>query len=91
MRGEIIHYDDSQGLGLISADDGSRYAFGRDDLRQTAPLGKGTCVDFRAQAGRAHEIFPVRGYARLTAPDADGTKRRKSRFFQLMTALGFTS
>lgn len=61
MRGEVLHYDSGQGLGFISGDDGSRYAFERGDLRQMTPIARAMRVDFRADSGRAREIFRVRG------------------------------
>lgn len=59
MRGEILHYDVSQGIGFISADDGSRYMFSRNDLQQSQRVGKGTRVDFRADGQNAREVFIV--------------------------------
>jgi len=59
MRGEILHYDVSQGIGFISAQDGSRYMFSRNDLQQAQRVGKGTQVDFRADGQNAREVFIV--------------------------------
>lgn len=61
MRGEVLHYDDGQGLGFISGDDGGRYAFARSDLRQMTPVRRAMRVDFRTDGGRAREIFRVPG------------------------------
>lgn len=60
MRGEILHYDETQGFGFISGIDGNRYAFAREDLRRAAPLSKGTHVEFQPDAGYARGVFPVR-------------------------------
>lgn len=59
MRGEILTYDDGPGTGLISGDDGVRYAFGRSDLQQLTPLRTGTKVDFVAVDGLATQIFVI--------------------------------
>ena len=59
MRGEILSYDDIQGVGLISGDDGVRYGFSRADLQQLTPVRAGTKVDFVALDGAATQIFVV--------------------------------
>lgn len=59
MRGEILTYDDGPGTGLISGDDGVRYAFTRSDLQQLTPLRTGTKVDFVAADGVATQIFVI--------------------------------
>lgn len=57
MRGEILHYDVEQGIGFISADDGSRYMFSRGDLMQAQRVGKGTKIDFRPEGQNAREVY----------------------------------
>lgn len=59
MRGEILHYDIEQGIGFVSADDGNRYMFSRNDLQQSQRVGKGTRIDFRAEGQNAREVFIV--------------------------------
>ncbi len=59
MRGEILTYDDGPGTGLISGDDGARYAFTRADLQQLTPLRAGAKVDFVAADGVATQIFVI--------------------------------
>ncbi len=58
MRGKVLSYTDLEGTGLISGDDGQRYAFTRGDLgggvRSVVP---GTEVDFEAQDGAARNIY----------------------------------
>jgi len=61
MRGEVIHYDDSQGIGYISGDDGSRYGFTRADMRQLVAVGRGSRVDFTVDGGNARDIFVMAG------------------------------
>ena len=64
MRGDILHFDSAQGVGVINGDDGSRYAFVRRDLYGRAPLAKAMRVEFRADGGRARDIARARGDAR---------------------------
>jgi uncharacterized membrane protein YhaH (DUF805 family) len=57
MRGEVLRYDDLQGVGLISGADGNRYKFRRSDLEQLAPIAPGMAVDFVANGEEANEVF----------------------------------
>jgi uncharacterized membrane protein YhaH (DUF805 family) len=67
MRGDILHFDGAQGVGVINGDDGSRYAFARGDLYERVPLGKAMRVEFRAERGRARNIARARGDARAAS------------------------
>jgi uncharacterized membrane protein YhaH (DUF805 family) len=59
MRGVVLQYDDSAGIGSISGDDGVRYSFKRSDLQQLRPIVSGTKVDFVPNAGAATEVFII--------------------------------
>ncbi len=61
MRGEVIHYDDNQGVGYISGDDGERYGFTRADMKQLVSVGRGTRVDFTRDGVNARDIFLMAG------------------------------
>ncbi|MBI1406896.1 MAG: NINE protein [Caulobacter sp.] len=58
MRGKVLSFNEADGSGLISGDDGHRYPFGRDDLaggvRSIVP---GTEVDFETAEGMARSIY----------------------------------
>lgn len=60
MRGRVIAYDNDQGRGIISGDDGNRYEFVRGSLggnmRSVRP---GTDVDFDISGRQATDIFPL--------------------------------
>lgn len=60
MRGDVLHYDEGQGIGFIAGAGGKRYSFERSDLRQLVPIGKGTPVEFQPDGDAAREIFVVR-------------------------------
>ena len=64
MRGDILHFDSVQGVGVINGDDSSRYAFARGDLYERVQLAKAVRVEFRADGGRARDIARARGDAR---------------------------
>ena len=78
MRGEVLHYDESQGFGFIQGADGNRYAFTRETLRRTFPVAKGMQVEFREGGGYARDVLAIRGAtepARSPAPAAAPTNR----------------
>ncbi|MBN8552270.1 MAG: DUF805 domain-containing protein [Caulobacterales bacterium] len=56
MRGQILTFDAETGGGLISGDDGNRYAFSALDVRGNVPA-VGSTVDFVAADGYAREVF----------------------------------
>lgn len=68
MRGEILHYDETQGYGFITGDDGNRYGFAREDLRVEARLSKGLEVEFQPNGGQARSVFPIRATDPAVAP-----------------------
>ena len=62
MRGKVLSYDDSTALGLISGDDGVRYAFTRGDLQDgLRVISAGTNVDFNVVEDRATSVYALRG------------------------------
>jgi len=69
MRGDILHFDGTRGVGVINGDDGSRYAFARGDLYERVPLAKAARVEFRAERGRARDIARPRGDARTVSTE----------------------
>ncbi|MCO5071492.1 MAG: DUF805 domain-containing protein [Rhizobiaceae bacterium] len=69
MRGEILHYDVSQGIGFISAEDGTRYMFSRNDLMQSQRITKGMKVDFQPEGQNARDVRLANQVAAATAQD----------------------
>ncbi|WP_114952159.1 hypothetical protein [Sphingosinicella terrae] len=59
MLGTILGYDESEGTGAISADDGARYRFSRADWKSGAGPAAGAKVDFETADGAAREIYAV--------------------------------
>lgn len=78
MRGDILHYDEISGIGLISAEDGNRYSFSASDFREDAPLAKGKRVDFTPVAGTATEIYLVVPAVSCSPPVSPPTDRSLS-------------
>lgn len=60
MRGDVLHYDETQGFGFIDGADGNRYTFAREDLRHAATTSKGVTVEFQPSGGQAREVFVIR-------------------------------
>jgi uncharacterized membrane protein YhaH (DUF805 family) len=76
MRGDILHFDNAQGLGVINGDDGSRYAFARVDLYERTQLTKATRVEFRTDGGRARDIARARGDVRAQSVEKSVEARK---------------
>lgn len=72
MRGEILNVDGLSGAGLISGDDGVRYAFTANAARQSVRAGDR--VDFVIIDGAATEIMKLGG-SHGTASSASSPRR----------------
>lgn len=57
MRGQILSYDEAAASGLISGDDGIRYAFNADQVTPPSAVTTGLRVDFVPVAGEATNIM----------------------------------
>ncbi len=63
MKGKILGFNETEGSGAISAEDGSRHRFTRADWRGDKPPAAGTMVDFESTDGSAKDIYPITGAA----------------------------
>ncbi|HEX4183383.1 MAG TPA: NINE protein [Caulobacteraceae bacterium] len=62
MRGKVLSYNDLQGEGLISGDDGQRYPFVRGVLQNGVRyVSPGADVDFQLEDGKAIGVYVVAG------------------------------
>jgi TM2 domain-containing membrane protein YozV/cold shock CspA family protein len=60
MRGRVIAYDNDQGRGIISGDDGNRYEFVRGSLGgNVRTVRSGADVDFDVTGRQATDIFVI--------------------------------
>lgn len=58
MRGKVLAYQDLEGTGVISGDDGRRYTFVRGDLQNgVRTVRSGAEVDFEVSDDRATSIY----------------------------------
>lgn len=61
MRGNVLHYDETQGFGFIAGADGNRYTFAREDLRRTTTTATGAEVEFQPSGGQARDVLAIQG------------------------------
>jgi len=61
MRGQVLGVDTRTGDGVVTGDDGRRYAFRPADWAARGEPAVGMLVDFEAMENRALSIFPVPG------------------------------
>ncbi|HRH20145.1 MAG TPA: TM2 domain-containing protein [Brevundimonas sp.] len=58
MRGKVLSYQDLEGTGIISGDDGKRYSFVRGDLQDgVRTVRVGADVDFQIDGEKAAAIY----------------------------------
>lgn len=77
MRGMVLGFDETTGVGMASCDAGNRFSFSRSDWRAaTAPMN-GLRVDFAGMDGKAREIYPVTEQQNtlLPAPKSEAAKQ----------------
>jgi len=80
MRGKILGFNDSDGTGLISGDDGERYGFTRGDLGNgVTSVIAGTEVDFQVIDGAARNVY-------VTTPAFSGLGGDKNRIVAALLA-----
>lgn len=77
MRGQVLGVDTRTGDGIVSGDDGRRYAFRPADWAARGEPAVGMQVDFEIHENRALTIFPVPGTS--PAPVAASHEREAER------------
>ena len=82
MRGEILSFDDGAGTGLISGDDGIRYAFDRSAVSPPSAIRSGLRVDFVPEDGHATQVMLLAGAAPAAGLAATGVTPNGSIDFQ---------
>ena len=68
MRGQVLGVDRRTGEGIVSGEDGRRYAFTPKDWAERGEPAIGMFVDFEAHEQRALSLFPVPGAAPAPVP-----------------------
>ena len=68
MRGKVLSYQDLEGTGIISGDDGKRYSFVRGDLQDgVRTVRVGADVDFQVDGDKASGVYVMAGAASAAA------------------------
>jgi TM2 domain-containing membrane protein YozV len=57
MKGKVLNFNASTNTGVISGDDGARYAFSTSDWKQQTDPRTGAKVDFVNSEGKASEVY----------------------------------
>jgi len=57
MKGTVLEFNEAEGTGIISADDGNRYAFTTADITGGRDIKRASKVDFNIVDGKASEIY----------------------------------
>lgn len=78
MRGQVLGVDTRTGDGIVSGEDGRRYAFRPADWAARGEPAVGMEVDFEVHENRALTIFPVPGATASTVPAAFGPEPDRS-------------
>lgn len=89
MRGQVLGVDTRTGDGIVSGEDGRRYAFRPADWAARGEPAVGMQVDFEIHENRALTIFPVPGTspAPAPAPGAYSPAAERARGDRLVAAL----
>lgn len=89
MRGQVLGVDTRTGDGIVSGEDGRRYAFRPADWAARGEPAVGMQVDFEVQENRALTIFPVPGTspAPVAGPGGYSPAAERARGDRLVAAL----
>jgi len=61
MKGTVLDFNEAEGTGIISGDDGNRYSFSMDDVKGDSKISRASNVDFTIEGGVAKEIYRAVG------------------------------
>jgi TM2 domain-containing membrane protein YozV len=87
MRGQVLGVDTRTGDGIVSGDDGRRYAFRPADWAARGEPAVGMQVDFEIHENRALTIFPVPGTTPSPVPASYEPAAERARGDKLVAAL----
>jgi len=69
MQGTVLNYNEEDGTGTISGEDGNRYQFVSSDAQGNNKITRASKVDFIIEDGTAKEIYKVVGSMESLAGD----------------------
>lgn len=79
MLGVVLEYDDTSESGVISGDDGVRYAFRRSDLQKLWSIATGAKVDFIPKGDAATAIYMLDASGWISGGDPGRPAQARSR------------
>jgi len=85
MKGHVLGFDGTS--GAISAEDGSRYSFTKEQWRDERPPAQRDQVDFVAAGEEAREVYRVKAGASVSLPNADALNTEKVQAARSFVAL----
>ena len=87
MRGQVLGVDTRTGDGIVTGEDGRRYAFRPADWAARGEPAVGMEVDFEIHENRALTIFPVPGTVPAPVPGGYSPAAERARGDRLVAAL----
>lgn len=88
MKGKILHYDSTTQEGIISANDGSRYSFKKNDVKSIIHIQKGMDAEFSAEAHEAKDIYVTENLCNFCEDGLPFYEEQKYGFKELFSAKG---
>ena len=88
MKGKILHYDGTTQEGIISANDGSRYSFKKNDVKSIVHIQKGMDAEFSAEAQNAKDIYVTENLHHFCQDGVLFYEEQKYGFSELFSAKG---
>ena len=88
MRGTILHYDSTTQDGIISANDGNRYSFKKNDIKSIIQIQKGMYAEFIAELHDAKEIYITENSTHFCDDGLSFYEEQKYGFKELFSAKG---
>ena len=88
MKGKILHYDSTTQEGIISANDGSRYSFKKNDVKSIIHIQKGMDAEFTAEHHDAKDIYVTENLCNFCEDGLPFYEEQKYSFKELFSAKG---
>ncbi len=88
MKGKILHYDSTTQSGIISANDGKRYSFKKNDIKSIIHIQKGMYAEFSTEFHDAKEIYITENSSPFCDDGLPFYEEQKYGFKELFSAKG---
>jgi uncharacterized membrane protein YhaH (DUF805 family) len=88
MKGKILHYDSTTQEGIISANNGSRYSFKKNDVKSMIHIQKGMDTEFTTEQHDAKDIYVTENLSHFCEDGLPFYEEQKYSFKELFSAKG---